>query len=215
MYTFYVYASLYSSLSVCLSLSLSLSLSYITEALTLRNKKCELYVLQFLPSSRLRSINILFVSFFKRRWEKIVQRRKEIRRRIIRLVWFGIMAYHPSHLKFPADAATGLWHNYNSLDCLILVENGRLLIVVSLSLLDSSNIFEVFQVINLPIPYPHRKQGSGTVAKYKLGSENIIIDLTREKIMLLTPTEAEKCKYDLFMTWISNRLIYTFSNRIV
>ena len=30
--------------------------------------------------------------------------------------------------------------------------------------------------------------------------------------MLLTPTEAEKCKYDLLRTCISNSPIYTFSN---
>ena len=93
----------------------------------------------------------------------------------------------PRHLKLLADPATELWHYYNSQGCLTLVENNRLLIVVSLSLLDSCNIYVVFQVINLPIPYPHRKQGSGTVAKYKLESENIALDLTRKKFMLLTP----------------------------
>ena len=102
-----------------------------------------------------------------------------------------VQAKLPRHLKLPADPATELWHYYNSLGCLTLVEKGRLLIVVSLPLLDSSNIYEVFQVINLPIPYPHRKQGSGTVVKYKLKSENIALDLTREKFILLTPTEAE------------------------
>ena len=113
------------------------------------------------------------------------------------------------HLKLPADPATEQWHYYNSLGCLTLVENDRLQMVVSLPLLDSSNIYEVFQVINLPIPYSH---SSGTVAKYQLESENIALDLTREKSMLLTLTEAEKCKYDLLRTCISNGPIYTFSN---
>ena len=83
---------------------------------------------------------------------------------------------------------------------------------MSLPPLDSSNIYEVFQVINLPISYPHRKQVSGTVSKCKLESENIALDLTREKFMLLTPTEAEKCKYDPLRACISNSPIYTFSN---
>ena len=123
-----------------------------------------------------------------------------------------VQAKIPRHMKLPADPATELWHHYNSLGCLTLIENGRLLIVVSFPLLDSSNIYEVFQVIYLPIPYPHRKQGSGTVAKYKLESENIALDLTMERFMLLIPTEAEKCKYDLLRACISNSPIHTFSN---
>ena len=123
-----------------------------------------------------------------------------------------VQAKLPHHLRLPADPAMKLWHYNNSLGCLTLVESNRLLIVVSLLLLDSSNIYEVFQVVNLPIPNPHRKQGSGTVAKYKVESENIVLDLTREKFMLLTPTETEKCKYDLLRICISNSPIYTFSN---
>ena len=78
-----------------------------------------------------------------------------------------VQAKLPHHLKLPANPVTELWHYYSSLGCLNLVENSRLLIVVSLPLLDSSNIYEVFQVINLPILYPRRKQDSGTVTKYK------------------------------------------------
>ena len=124
----------------------------------------------------------------------------------------GVQAKLPRHLKLPADPATELWHYYNSLSCLTLVENGRLLIVVSLPLLDSNDIYEVFRLINLPIPHPLVKQGWGAVAKYKLESENIALDLTWEKFMLLTPTEAEKCKYNLHRTCISNSPINTFSN---
>ena len=67
-------------------------------------------------------------------------------------------------------------------------------------------------MINLPIPYPREKQGLGTVAKYKIKTENIALDQTREKFMLLTPSEAEKYKHNLLGTCVSNSPIYTFSN---
>ena len=118
----------------------------------------------------------------------------------------------PHHLRLPADPTAKLWHYYKSLGCLTLIKDDRLLIMVSLPLLDTGSIYEVFKVINLPIPYPREKQGLGTVAKYKIETENIALDQTREKFMLLTPSEAEKCKHNLLGTCVSNSPIYTFSN---
>lgn len=123
-----------------------------------------------------------------------------------------VQAKLPHHLRLPANPTAELWYYYKSLGCLTLIEDGKLLIVVSLPLLDTGSIYEVFQVINLPIPYPHEKQGLGTVAKYKIESENIALDQTREKFMLLTSSEAEKCTHDLLGTCVSNSPIYTFSN---
>ena len=65
----------------------------------------------------------------------------------------------PHHLRLLADPAAKLWHYYKSLGCLTLVKDDRLLILVSLLLLDTGSIYEVFKVINLPIPYPREKQG--------------------------------------------------------
>ena len=44
-------------------------------------------------------------------------------------------------------------------------------------LLDAGSVFEVFEVINLPISYPDAKQGLGIVAQYKIEPENIAFNL--------------------------------------
>ena len=75
-----------------------------------------------------------------------------------------IRAKLPHHLRLLADPMFELWRYYNTLGCITLVENCKLLILVSVSLLDAGSVFEVFEVINLPIPYPNAKQDLRIVA---------------------------------------------------
>ncbi len=54
------------------------------------------------------------------------------------------------------------------------MEEKKILALVPVPLLDRDSTFEVFQVINLPIPYPDPKQEFGVVAKYKLEATDCV-----------------------------------------
>ena len=114
----------------------------------------------------------------------------------------------PHHLRLPSDPTRELWRYYSSLGCLTLVEEGKILAIVPVPLLDRDSTFEVFQVINLPIPYPNPNQKLGVVARYKLESECIALNLARTQFMLLTKSEAEKCKTDALGACASKSPIY-------
>lgn len=49
---------------------------------------------------------------------------------------------------------------------------------MSIPLLDRESIFEIYQAICLPIPYPRKDQGLGAVARYKVETEYIDLNST-------------------------------------
>lgn len=55
---------------------------------------------------------------------------------------------------------------------------------ISLPLLDRDNTSEIYQVINLPIPYSRVEQSLGANAKYKIETEFIALNLTRTKSVI-------------------------------
>ena len=109
----------------------------------------------------------------------------------LRDILLKIQAALPHILRLPPDPSLGLWRYYNSPSCIILIEDTKLLALVPILLLNRGSIFEVFQTINLSIPYPGTKRELGVTAKYKLEATCIALNPARTKFMLLTAPEAE------------------------
>lgn len=129
----------------------------------------------------------------------------------LREVLLGIQTELPHHLRLPVDPTKELW-KYNALGCVTLLENRKLLILMSIPLLDRESVFEIYQVINLPMPYPRGDQGSGMVARYKMETEYIALNPGRTKFMLLTAEEARKCRNDDLGACASLSPIYVAGN---
>lgn len=90
------------------------------------------------------------------------------------------------------------------------MEDDRLLALVPVPLLDGESILEVFYAINLPIPFPRPHQELEAVAKYKLESEYIALNLARTKFMLVAADEAERCKSNALGICDSGSPIYIY-----
>ena len=115
-------------------------------------------------------------------------------------------------MQLPVDPTEELWKYYNALGCVTLMENDKLLILMSVPLLDRDSTFEIYQVINLPISYPRTDQKMGAVARYRLETEYIALNLARNKFMMLPEEEASKCKADALRTCTSASPIYVTGN---
>lgn len=115
----------------------------------------------------------------------------------LREVLLRIQTELPHHLRLPLDPTEGLWKYYISLGCVTLLEGSKLLVVTSLPLLDRNGLFEIYQVLNLPIPYPRVQERVEAVAKYQIKTEYLAHNLARTKFMLLTRDEARNCKGDV------------------
>ena len=130
----------------------------------------------------------------------------------LRSILVGIRARLPHHLRLPVDPTKELWMYYNALGCVTLLEDDKLLVLLSVPLLDRDSIFEIYRVMNLPLPYPREDQKLGAVARYKIETEFLALNLARTKFMLLSEVEAIKCKNDALGTCSSVSPIYVMGN---
>lgn len=130
----------------------------------------------------------------------------------LRELLLKIQAELPHHLRLPVSPDEDLWKYYNALGCVTLLENKKLLVLMSIPLLDRESIFEVYQVVNLPIPYPQATQGLEAVATYRIETEYIAMNSARTKFMLLTAGEARECQVDALGTCTSSSPIYVTGN---
>ena len=83
---------------------------------------------------------------------------------------------------------------------------------MSVPLLDRDSNFEIYQIINLPIPYPRADQKLGAVARFRLEVEYIALNLARTKFMILPEKEASEYKTDALGACTSTNPIYRMSN---
>ena len=85
--------------------------------------------------------------------------------------------------------------------CTTALDKGTFLVIVSVLLLDNTNTFKIFNIFNMPVPVkdpviPTDKLPS-MVARYRLETDSIAVNLAQMKFVLLTPTEQEHCTMPL------------------
>ena len=67
----------------------------------------------------------------------------------LRGILIKIQTELPHHLRLPVDPTEELWKYYNALGGVTLMEDDKLLILMSVPQLDRDSTFEIYQVINL------------------------------------------------------------------
>ena len=89
------------------------------------------------------------------------------------------------------------WLLSQSLTCATIFNHVQFLVIVSVSLLDAVNKFEVYNIYNLllPIKDPNvaAKEMANMVAEFKLESKLLSINLEQMKCILFTSAELESC----------------------
>ena len=77
-------------------------------------------------------------------------------------VLLGIQARSLHPLRLPVDSTKQSWKYYSTLGCVTLLENKKLLVLISVPLL------EIYQLINLPMPYPKTNKKLEAVGRCKV-----------------------------------------------
>ena len=95
----------------------------------------------------------------------------------------------PPGLMLPSDPVKGLWHFYMTLHCSAMVHDDNIIILVSLPLLDSGGQFEVYQVLDMPVPY----LATNLTASYDLEFRNFGISKDRTRYIVLNNEDMAKC----------------------
>ncbi|KAL4218273.1 hypothetical protein ACF0H5_023009 [Mactra antiquata] len=103
----------------------------------------------------------------------------------------------PDTAKLPADPMTDIWYFYDTLKCNAYLDKDKILIILSIPLIDVRENHELYNIINLPLPLRNVSLINGKhlnmVAQYKLDSEAIIIDKTRTKYSLISKEDFKRC----------------------
>ena len=115
----------------------------------------------------------------------------------LRALLLDIQARLPSTLKLPNDPQKDLWYFYKFLTCTTVLDVDKILIVISLPLLDLNGEFEIYKAISIPLPLPIASTGnselSNMVATYDLETPNFMINMQRTSYALLSPEETQRC----------------------
>ena len=109
----------------------------------------------------------------------------------------GISSRLPPNLRLPSDPKDRLWAYYHSLELTTILEENQIIIVTVLPLMQYDNHFEIYKVINLPVPIMEDSLESTdthtVVARYDLESVGLAINLQRTKYVLLNQKHLDQC----------------------
>ncbi|XP_046574034.1 uncharacterized protein LOC124282108 [Haliotis rubra] len=109
----------------------------------------------------------------------------------------------PPRFKLAGDPENELWDFYRTLKCTTLLYDNKIVVVVSLPLLDLDGHVEIYQAHNLPVPILANEIDNpanslhNLIAKYKLEASLIAVNTKRTKYMLLKDTEKHGCTASL------------------
>ena len=115
----------------------------------------------------------------------------------LRKLLLDIKTRLPSSLKLPEDPMANIWYFYQTLTCKTILDGDKVLVIISVPLLDFHGEFEVYKVYNLPLPmHQNLSDGStlpGMIARYDIEYQAILINKDRTRYALLEADEIHKC----------------------
>lgn len=108
-----------------------------------------------------------------------------------------IQIHLPPMLKLIGDPKTELWVFYQYLMSNVLFEGNRMVIVITIPLLQLDDKFEVYKAYNIPLALSNVQTDNletpDLLATYSLESRGFLIDKGRTKYKLLTDEETRQC----------------------
>ena len=110
----------------------------------------------------------------------------------------------PTSMRLAADPILDIWYFYNTLTCTAYLDGYKILIVLSIPLVDRRESFDVYKIHNLPLSIHNSTPAENTnvnmVAKYNLETEAFMVNTDRTKYALLTKDEISMCN-NKYMTF--------------
>lgn len=100
----------------------------------------------------------------------------------------------PINYQLPENPQTNIWYFYEILHCTTYLSENKIFIVLNVPMLNIKNSYEIYRVINIPIPFHEGKNVHEELAfKYKLESESIMMSNDRSKYSLLSENDLDMC----------------------
>ena len=97
-----------------------------------------------------------------------------------------------AQFRLPFEPKEDLWHLYKTLTCTTLINEKKLVVVISIPLLDLLGQFEISSVYNLAVSSLNisKVNGINILAQYDLETNNLAVNKQKTKFMILTSEDA-------------------------
>ncbi|CAC5408705.1 unnamed protein product [Mytilus coruscus] len=118
----------------------------------------------------------------------------------LRVLLTDIKRRLPATLKIPGDEIKDIWNFYKFLTCSTVLDENRIIIIITLPLLDIRDSYAIYKIHNLPVPTKVTEKNSDSsnmVAQYELEAVVIAANQEKTKYMLLSNQEIDKCSNPL------------------
>ena len=119
----------------------------------------------------------------------------------LRKLLLDIKEHLLSNQRLPGYPSTDLWRFYQILTRSTVPEKTRILVFVSIPLLNIDDELELYEVHNLPLPPPFMRgqatTGATMTARYELEAYALAVDIRRTTVALLDRLEFETCSKPL------------------
>lgn len=122
----------------------------------------------------------------------------------------------PRTLRLPGNPDEDLWSFYKFLTCTSTTEDNKLLIILSIPLLDAQDTYSIYKVHNLPALMTNQSNsiidnGCSMVAQYDLEANSIAVNTDRTRYMLLSSNELRSCSNPLMGFCFAKSPVYKTS----
>ncbi|CAC5398430.1 unnamed protein product [Mytilus coruscus] len=118
----------------------------------------------------------------------------------LRVLLTDIKRRLPATLKIPGDEIIDIWNFYKCLTCSTVLDENRIIIIITLPLLDIRDSYAIYKIHNLPVPTKvtdKNSDSSDMVAQYELEAVVIAANQEKTKYMLLSNQEIDRCSNPL------------------
>lgn len=103
----------------------------------------------------------------------------------------------PHSFMLPVDPLIDIWYYYNTLFCDTYLDKDKILIILTLPLLNNKDKFEIYKIHNLPLSIRNATVKAGKkinlIAKFDIESDALMINSDRTRYSLLTSEEYKAC----------------------
>ena len=110
------------------------------------------------------------------------------------LLWF-LICLSICYYKRPTN--TNLWYYYRNLQCTAYIQDDKIQIILNIPLLNVKHIYEIYKVINIPIPIKTNQSDENNLVistQYILESHAFMITKDRSYYSLLDNEELNSCR---------------------
>ena len=111
---------------------------------------------------------------------------------------FDLKSQIPRNFRLPTHPGRKLWSYFRNLNCAAVIEENKIVIILTVPLLDSDDRYELYEVHNLAFPYPYlntKSEDTDMMAVYRLESDAIMVNTFHTEYILLSRDELYACSH--------------------